>query len=35
MKYQKTKKENQLIVGFAAETDNLIENAKAKLEKRI
>lgn len=30
----KNKKEKQLIVGFAAETDNLIENAKAKLEKK-
>lgn len=28
------KKDNQLIVGFAAETDNLIENAKRKLESK-
>ena len=27
----KTKKENQIVVGFAAETDNIIENAKKKL----
>ena len=28
------KKENQLLVGFAAETDNIIENALKKLEKK-
>ena len=27
-------KENQIIVGFAAETDDLIENAKGKIEKK-
>ena len=28
------KKENQLLVGFAAETNNIIENALKKLEKK-
>jgi phosphopantothenoylcysteine decarboxylase/phosphopantothenate--cysteine ligase len=30
----KRKKEGQVLVGFAAETQNLIENAKAKVEKK-
>ncbi len=29
-----TKKENQTIIGFAAESRNLVENAKAKMEKK-
>lgn len=34
VKYFANKKENQKIIGFAAETDDLIKNAKAKLEKK-
>lgn len=34
IKYFASKKTKQTIIGFAAETDNLIENAKAKLEKK-
>ena len=34
VKYFASKKKNQKIIGFAAETDELIKNAKAKLEKK-
>ena len=34
IKYFASKKTKQTIIGFAAETDNLIENAKSKLEKK-
>ena len=30
----KNKKENQVLIGFAMETEDLIENAKVKLEKK-
>ena len=34
VKYFASKKDKQKIIGFAAETDDLIENAKSKLEKK-
>ena len=34
IKYFGSIKKNQTIIGFAAETDDLINNAKAKLEKK-